>query len=95
MRLKWCPTSKLDQRVRWTRREEDAKEAKFGTHPLPPSVCMIKKFPSRPHSEEAVVNYPFMQTPFLSHACLTRVPGDAIRVLSVLNTFFQTPVSDE
>ena len=28
--LKQCPTSKLDQRVRWTCREEDAKEAKPG-----------------------------------------------------------------
>ena len=29
MSLKRCPSSKLDQWMRWTRREEDAKEAKL------------------------------------------------------------------
>ena len=31
----------------------------------------------------------------LSHVCPTRAPGDAIRINSVLKTFFQTPVSGE
>ncbi len=61
-------------------------------------------FPSRPsflsidpRSEEAAVLYggiPFITRTF-SHACPTRASGDANRMHSVLNTFFQAPVSGE
>ena len=50
-----------------------------------------------PHSEETAVLYggvPFITRTF-SHACLARAPGDAIRMHSVFNTFFQKPVSGE
>ena len=56
---------------------------------LPPSVD--------PRSEEAAALYggiPFITRTF-SHACPTRAPGDGNRMHSVLNTFFQTPVSGE
>ncbi|KAI9508061.1 hypothetical protein F5148DRAFT_1284472 [Russula earlei] len=50
-----------------------------------------------PRSEEAAALYggiPFIARTF-SHACPTRAPGDAFRMHSVLNTFFQAPVSGE
>ncbi|KAI0270407.1 ribonuclease H-like protein [Gloeopeniophorella convolvens] len=50
-----------------------------------------------PRSEEAAAEYggvPFVSRTF-SHACPTRAPGDSTRMHSVLNTFFQTPVSGE
>jgi hypothetical protein len=50
-----------------------------------------------PNSEEAAALYggvPFITRTF-SHACPTRASGDATRMHSVLNTFFQTPVSGE
>ncbi|KAI0293180.1 hypothetical protein B0F90DRAFT_1670908 [Multifurca ochricompacta] len=50
-----------------------------------------------PRSEEAAALYggvPFIARTF-SHACPTFAPGDTIRMHSVLNTFFQAPVSGE
>ncbi|KAH9965648.1 hypothetical protein BJV74DRAFT_869879 [Russula compacta] len=50
-----------------------------------------------PRSEEAAALYsgiPFIVRTF-SHACPTRAPGDTNRMHSVLNTFFQAPVSGE
>ena len=71
--------------------------------PLPsgpaPTLSGPSDLPSSvdPHSEEAAVLYggiPFITRTF-SHTCPTRALGDAIRMHSVLNTFFQTPVSGE
>jgi RNA exonuclease 1 len=74
------------------------------TIPLPPSPPLPTPssppdLPSSvdPRSEEAAALYggiPFIARTF-SHACPTRAPGDANRMHSVLNTFFQTPVSGE
>jgi hypothetical protein len=50
-----------------------------------------------PNSEEVAALYgdvTFIARTF-SHASPTRDPGDAIRMHSILNTFFQTPVSGE
>ena len=50
-----------------------------------------------PHSEEDAALYrgiPFITRTF-SHACPTRAPGDANRMHSVLNTFFQDPFSGQ
>jgi len=50
-----------------------------------------------PRSEEAAALYggiPFITRTF-SHACPTLAPGDSNRMHSVLNTFFQAPVSGE
>jgi RNA exonuclease 1 len=65
----------------------------------PPTASEPPDLPSSvdPHSEEAAALYggvPFITRTF-SHACPTRAPGDATRMHSVLNTFFQTPVSGE
>ncbi|KAI9432797.1 hypothetical protein H4582DRAFT_2083191 [Lactarius indigo] len=67
--------------------------------PPPPSPSKPPDLPSSidPHSEEAAALYggvPFITSTF-SHACPTRAPGDSTRMHSVLNTFFQTPVSGE
>ncbi|KAN0141724.1 hypothetical protein V8E53_000186 [Lactarius tabidus] len=67
--------------------------------PPPPAVSDPPDLPSNvdPNSEEAVALYggvPFITRTF-SHACPTRAPGDATRMHSVLNIFFQTPVSGE
>jgi RNA exonuclease 1 len=72
--------------------------------PLPPdpvtsSPPSLPDLPSSvdPRSEEAAALYggiPFIARTF-SHACPTRAPGDANRMHSVLNTFFQAPVSGE
>ncbi|KAF8462662.1 hypothetical protein DFH94DRAFT_831793 [Russula ochroleuca] len=67
--------------------------------PPPPTPSSPPDLPSSvdPHSEEAAALYggiPFITRTF-SHACPTRAPGDANRLHSVLNTFFQTPVSGE
>ena len=37
----------------------------------------------------------FLSRTHIFHACPTRAPGDAIRMHSVLSTFFQAPVSGE
>ncbi len=68
--------------------------------PSPPSTApsFSLDLPSiDPSSEEAAALYggiPFITRTF-SHACPTRAPGDANRMHSVLNTFFQAPVSGE
>ncbi|KAN0141708.1 hypothetical protein V8E53_000170 [Lactarius tabidus] len=67
--------------------------------PPPPVVSEPPDLPSNvdPNSEEAAALYggvPFITRTF-SHACPTRAPGDATHMHSVLNTFFQTPVSGE
>ena len=67
--------------------------------PLPPTPSSPPDLPASidPHSEEAAALYggiPFITRTF-SHACPTRAPGDANRMHSVLNTFFQAPVSGE
>ncbi|KAI0286382.1 hypothetical protein BC826DRAFT_1049111, partial [Russula brevipes] len=71
--------------------------------PLPPDPPLPDSSPTDPpssvdpRSEEAVAlcgGIPFIARTF-SHACPTRAPGDANRMHSVLNTFFQTPVSGE
>ncbi|KAN0141760.1 hypothetical protein V8E53_000222 [Lactarius tabidus] len=67
--------------------------------PPPPAVSDPPDLPSNvdPNSEEAAALYggvPFITRTF-SHACPTRAPGDATHMHSVLNTFFQTPVSGE
>ncbi|KAI0266318.1 hypothetical protein BGY98DRAFT_1191446 [Russula aff. rugulosa BPL654] len=67
--------------------------------PPPPTPSFPPDLPSSvdPRSEEAAALYggiPFITRTF-SHACPTRAPGDANRMHSVLNTFFQTPVSGE
>jgi hypothetical protein len=52
---------------------------------------------SNARSEVAAALYggvPFVSRTF-SHACPTHAPGDANRMHSVLNTFFQVPVSGE
>ena len=88
--LKWCPESKLDQRVRWTCREEDAKEAKLvGASSVPgPYHFHLPVDPfRRPSLGRSLGTLPSSQTPFLSRACPTRAPGDAIRVHFVVNTF--------
>ncbi|KAH9055829.1 hypothetical protein EDB83DRAFT_2293073 [Lactarius deliciosus] len=65
----------------------------------PPTPSKPPDLPSSvdSHSEEAAAIYggvPFIARTF-SHACPTRAPGDTTRMHSVLNTFFQTPVSGE
>jgi hypothetical protein len=67
--------------------------------PPPPTSSSISDLPSSidPLSKEAAVPYggiPFITRTF-SHACPTRAPCDANRMHSVLNTFFQAPVSGE
>ncbi|KAH8999593.1 hypothetical protein EDB86DRAFT_2908694 [Lactarius hatsudake] len=67
--------------------------------PPPPTPSKPPDIPSSvdSHSEEAAALYggvPFIARTF-SHACPTRAPGDTTRMHSVLNTFFQTPVSGE
>ncbi|KAH9037515.1 hypothetical protein EDB85DRAFT_2072974 [Lactarius pseudohatsudake] len=67
--------------------------------PPPPTPSKPPDLPSSvdSHSEEAAALYggvPFIARTF-SHACPTRAPGDTTRMHSVLNTFFQTPVSGE
>ncbi|KAI9435894.1 hypothetical protein BJY52DRAFT_1207341 [Lactarius psammicola] len=66
--------------------------------PPPPTPSEPPDFSSvDPHSEEATALYgsvPFIARTF-SHACPTRVPDDTTRIYSVLNTFYQTPVSGE
>ncbi|KAH9061888.1 hypothetical protein EDB87DRAFT_383981 [Lactarius vividus] len=67
--------------------------------PPPPSPSKPPDLPSSvdSQSEEAAALYggvPFIARTF-SHACPTRAPGDTTRMHSVLNTFFQTPVSGE
>ena len=67
--------------------------------PPPPTPSSPPDLPSSvdPRSEEAAALYggvPFIARTF-SHACPTRAPGDTNRMHSVLNTFFQAPVSGE
>jgi RNA exonuclease 1 len=67
--------------------------------PLSPSPSAPPDLPSSvdERSEEAAALYggvPFITRTF-SHACPTRAPGDANRMHSVLNTFFQAPVNGE
>ncbi|KAF8496216.1 hypothetical protein F5888DRAFT_1706478 [Russula emetica] len=67
--------------------------------PPPPTPSSPPDLPSSvdPRSEEAAALYggiPFIARTF-SHGCPTRAPGDANRMHSVLNTFFQAPVSGE
>jgi RNA exonuclease 1 len=67
--------------------------------PPPPIASKIPDLPSNvdPNSEEVAALYgdvTFIARTF-SHASPTRDPGDAIRMHSILNTFFQTPVSGE
>jgi RNA exonuclease 1 len=69
------------------------------TNPLPSKRSQPVELPSSidPRSEEAAAFYggiPFITRTF-SHTLPTRAPGDAIRMHSVLNTFFQGPVSGE
>ncbi|KAN0141726.1 hypothetical protein V8E53_000188 [Lactarius tabidus] len=65
----------------------------------PPTVSEPPDLPFNvdPNSEEAATSYggvPFITRTF-SHAYPTRAPGDATRMHSVLNAFFQTSVSGE
>ena len=67
--------------------------------PPPPTPSSPPDLPSSvdPRSEEAAALYggiPFITRTF-SRACPTRAPGDANRMHSVLNTFFQAVVSGE
>ncbi|KAH9958157.1 hypothetical protein BC827DRAFT_1362457 [Russula dissimulans] len=67
--------------------------------PPTPTPSIPADLPSSidPRSEEAAALYggiPFIARTF-SHACPTRAPGDSFRMHSVLNTFFQAPVTGE
>jgi RNA exonuclease 1 len=72
--------------------------------PAPPNPLLRRPLPPielpssiDPRSEEAAASYggiPFIARTF-SHTLPTRAPGDANRMHSVLNTFFQGPVSGE
>ena len=67
--------------------------------PPPPTPSSPPDFPASidPQSEEAAAlssGISFITRTF-SHAFPTRAPGDAYRMHSVLNTFFQAPVSGE
>ena len=71
----------LSHRIRHLRPHSNPPTPLFRRHPLKEAAALYGGVP------------PIART--FSHACPTRAPSDATRVHSVLNTFFQTPVSGE
>ncbi|EPS94830.1 hypothetical protein FOMPIDRAFT_58761 [Fomitopsis schrenkii] len=59
-----------------------------------PNLPLSVPLPSEGPAEGSSSGLPFIRRTF-SHACPTRAPGDQTRMHSVLNSFFQGPVSGE
>lgn len=59
-----------------------------------PNLPLPVPLPSENTLEDSSSGLPFIRKTF-SHACPTRAPGDQTRMHSVLNAFFQGPVSGE
>lgn len=59
-----------------------------------PNLPLQVPLPSQNASDKALPGVPFINSTF-TYACPTRAPGDQNRMHSVLNTFFQGPVTGE
>ncbi|KAI0776562.1 hypothetical protein BD413DRAFT_644823 [Trametes elegans] len=72
----------------------------LGLPPLPtsattnPNVPLAVPLPPAQHPEDGLFGVPFISSTF-TYACPTRAPGDQSRMHSVLNAFFQGPVTSE